>query len=97
MSRSGKNREIRRLSEGIFTIIIIILFEIYFYEWILYTKKISISGFEKEYHSRPEFFVRQGELNKKYLHLAESIEKIHKILIILQGVSISLYVTYSKK
>ncbi len=34
-------------------------------------------GFEKEYHPRPEFVARYGELYKKYLHLAESIEKMH--------------------
>jgi len=40
-------------------------------------QKAMGGGFEKEYHPRPEFVVMYGELYKKYLHLAESIEKMH--------------------
>ena len=40
-------------------------------------QKAMGGGFEKEYHPRPEFVARYGELYKKYLHLAESIEKMH--------------------
>ena len=40
-------------------------------------QKAMGGGFEREYHPRPEFVARYGELYKKYLHLAESIEKMH--------------------
>ena len=39
-------------------------------------QKAMGGGFEKEYHPRPEFVVMYGDLYKKYLHLAESIEKM---------------------
>ena len=39
-------------------------------------QKAMGGGFEKEYHPRPEFVAIYGELYKKYLHLAESIEKM---------------------
>ncbi len=40
-------------------------------------QKAMGGGFEKEYHPRPEFVAGYGELYKKYLQLAESIEKMH--------------------